>query len=191
MLALPRVSIHAPARGATAVPAQDRIRVRVSIHAPARGATSRHQRVACSVCFNPRSREGSDPKPLIPDAPVRAFQSTLPRGERRRDSRPRTLWRSFNPRSREGSDGRRAQSGTKCHVSIHAPARGATSVSRPFVPLRGFQSTLPRGERQLLNFLKALLEVSIHAPARGATNPRSEERLTTKFQSTLPRGERL
>jgi len=36
----PRVSIHAPARGATVVAVVERVAVHVSIHAPARGATS-------------------------------------------------------------------------------------------------------------------------------------------------------
>ena len=78
------------------------------------------------------------------------------------------------------------------YISIHAPARGATqslrirsSRSRNFNPrsregsdlcvgvpltiLFGFQSTLPRGERQLLSQIG---------------------RCTWVFQSTLPRGER-
>ena len=56
-----RVSIHAPARGATLGIASCCDAFHVSIHAPARGAT-------CNVllptyrtkCFNPRSRAGSD-----------------------------------------------------------------------------------------------------------------------------------
>ena len=55
------------------------------------------------------------------------------------------------------------------HISIHAPARGATrvwnSMCRSFV----FQSTLPRGERR----------------TAGRKGKRASE-----FQSTLPRGER-
>ena len=68
-----KVSIHAPARGATGPSCRcSRIR-RVSIHAPARGAT-----VTVSVTV-----QG-----------FRQFQSTLPRGERRRapGSRPRWDW---------------------------------------------------------------------------------------------------
>ena len=79
----------------------------VSIHAPARGATLRSTAtVRATNCFNPRSREGSDgdgialprlhrrfnprsregsdgPTPSLPTR-CRLFQSTLPRGERRR-----------------------------------------------------------------------------------------------------------
>ena len=123
-----RISIHAPARGATSIrcirlvywqdfnprsrEGSDEIvcaglvsRGWISIHAPARGATA--ERIPEPVCtgnFNPRSREGSDGATGSPCLQVMTFQSTLPRGER-------PLWyiitlarRYFNPRSREGSD---------------------------------------------------------------------------------------
>ncbi len=56
-----RVSIHAPARGATGRSTQEPCPRPVSIHAPARGATSiqeisRRRR----GCFNPRPRTGGD-----------------------------------------------------------------------------------------------------------------------------------
>ncbi len=57
-----RVSIHAPARGATNLPFLINNLPSVSIHAPARGATCIAARSACSVhCFNPRTRTGCDP----------------------------------------------------------------------------------------------------------------------------------
>ena len=55
------------------------------------------------------------------------FQSTLPRGERRRSPKPWTSTCRFNPRSREGSDRREL---TLCQLD------------------KTFQSTLPRGERR-------------------------------------------
>ena len=56
----------------------------VSIHAPARGATSVPWYHPGEVkCFNPRSREGSDPSFNIKSDAKFVFQSTLPRGERR------------------------------------------------------------------------------------------------------------
>ena len=54
--------------------------------------------------FNPRSREGSDLKGRTLELMARKFQSTLPRGERLRDSRKIFPAEDFNPRSREGSD---------------------------------------------------------------------------------------
>ena len=121
--------------------------------------------------FNPRSREGSDPC-----SAAKGSESAY-----------------FNPRSREGSDGMLAQiKGTAKVISIHAPARGATtdgillSSSNLFQSTlprgerlsqltyqRGgfrFQSTLPRGERLAEDALHLpVAEISIHAPARGAT----------------------
>ena len=142
----------------------------VSIHAPARGAT----RSAAVFIFE------------------FLFQSTRPRGARRRSS----LLRS-----------------ELGEVSIHAPARGATSTSGHSMRwLRKFQSTRPRGARRdppcrsrgcacfnpraregrdhdrarLVDFGS----VSIHAPARGATAQSSRSNSAVKFQSTRPRGAR-
>ena len=75
----------------------------------------------------------------------------------------------FNPRSGAGSDKLINFTVNEQEVSIHAPARGATS---PAVDIQ------------------EVISVSIHAPARGAT-PLTKPLLDSgKFQSTLPRGER-
>ncbi len=144
------VSIHAPARGATPTRTESvfsmefqftrprgarrtrapaiRVPACVSIHAPARGATiQRRRRKRLPRRFNSRAREGRDA--LL---------------DRRRPGR-----RGFNSRAREGRDVRRAellhhvaefqftrprgarpespQPGVIRCVSIHAPARGATT----------------------------------------------------------------
>ena len=61
--------------------------LKISIHAPAKGATlARQLDHAARLYFNPRSREGSD---LVGGAVVNAvlpFQSTLPRRERQQKS---------------------------------------------------------------------------------------------------------
>ena len=101
----------------------------------------------------------------------RPFQSTLPRGERRR-MRSSIMRRSvnFNPRSREGSD-------VDCNAF--------------FLYRQEFQSTLPRGERRkLANSNEVDVLISIHAPARGATWVSDMSKQFSPFQSTLPRGER-
>ena len=121
---------------------------RISIHAPAKGATkhwigilisrkyfnprSREGSDSCRlrarfpcVYFNPRSREGSDvlfgfhsfhlwisihapakgaTKKFLSRPKCLKFQSTLPRRERLPPSFLQSLQRNFNPRSREGSD---------------------------------------------------------------------------------------
>ena len=98
-------------------------------------------------------------------------------------------------------------------ISIHAPARGATGLCNYNYSRSGFQSTLPRGERQIFyeqrrtngNFnprsregsditfrrIKMQNIISIHAPARGATFVVMRRLMRKIFQSTLPRGERL
>ena len=98
-----------------------------SIHAPARGATN------LVVC----------------PAHLKTLQSTLPRGERRRNF-PVSL---VAARASIHAPARGATAGTRydcaCQdASIHAPARGATGVGQPL----GLHVT-----------------ASIHAPARGAT----------------------
>ena len=99
------------------------------------------------------------------------FQSTLPRGERRRSAtnhEGRDQFQSTLPR------GERLR---------EALARRAADC--------GFQSTLPRGERLDHDSIICLPKiVSIHAPAGGATSVRTVYRWISKFQSTLPRGER-
>ena len=99
----------------------------ISIRAPARGATLRsNSLVLPRSYFNPRSREGSDTVLLAM-------------------SDPRS---NFNPRSREGSDQIIHILSGSIHISIHAPARGATRID-------------------LVGIVNA--DISIHAPARGAT----------------------
>ena len=168
------VSIHAPARGATSSYLYNyAILPEVSIHAPARGATklpSFHFNDVFS--FNPRPCARGDSSTFFADVkdakfqstPLREgrqlngnswhyngkFQSTPLREGRRHELYPPADPRSFNPRPCARGDGTRetALSGTE-KVSIHAPARGATSTGSP---------------------CWNALRVSIHAPARGATS---------------------
>ena len=122
----------------------------ISIHAPARGATlSCLWRFTSYTDFNPRSREGSDNfrqsgktrNSISIHAPARGatagergarkmpqFQSTLPRGERQPcngKTGDAHEFQSTLPRG-ERPDFLNA-SKTQDSISIHAPARGATS----------------------------------------------------------------
>ena len=78
-----------------------------------------------------------------------------------------SLLTNFNPRSHEGSDAMSAEKVFNADISIHAPTRGATYISKKV----GYG-----------------IAISIHAPTRGATyrlarhlrytgnfNPRSHE----------------
>ena len=121
-----KVSIHAPARGATVVHGflffthrcfNPRTRTvgdnsdiglelssEVSIHAPARGATLARNVSRSPWRFNPRTRTGCD------------FQIRIILDGRKR----------FNPRTRTGCDLVDEGRVKEAEVSIHAPARGAT-----------------------------------------------------------------
>ncbi len=145
------VSIHAPARGAT--PGRDRAHrpCKVSIHAPARGATRKQRKSAASRdCFNPRACTRRDVGFPSAERISRMFQSTRLH-EARRDGEwdeMTDLTVSIHAPARGAtSAGLRARQ-IRRRVSIHAPARGATLKSDQ------------RGQEQ---------NVSIHAPARGAT----------------------
>src|SRR5439155_1069587 len=126
LIVIPGVSIHAPARGATSEEAAKHPELQFQSTRP-RGARRRKgQGGRRESCFNPRARAGRD---------WRYLERRFPGG-------------SFNPRARAGRDGRTPYVQALRNVSIHAPARGATSSVAP--------SRLD-------------VDVSIHAPARGAT----------------------
>ena len=167
-----RISIHAPAKGATAVKCLADIWNRhfnprsregsdggkvfgghmgtdISIHAPAKGATT------CGWLANKRVHSISIHAPakgatkLTHEKDVaQLFQSTLPRRERQSQQFP---------------------DDSEFLISIHAPAKGATAVTMPMQVWISFQSTLPRRERPIV--ARFTLEL-------------------VKFQSTLPRRER-
>ena len=168
-----------------------------------------------SLSFNPRSRTGSDQLPQVyrwqyhrfnprsrtgSDVFARAifrwffrFQSTLPHGERLVITRMGLITSQFQSTLPHGERhiGVTTTQQMMREVSIHAPARGATSRDLARTYHRRFQSTLPHGERQTPGyqpphrpgfnprsrtgsddglFISCLFFiVSIHAPARGAT----------------------
>ena len=120
----------------------------ISIHAPTRGATTLQ---------------------LISLA-AELFQSTLPRGERRKSCLVPPCCKNFNPRSHEGSD--IPVTLIICWFIDFNPRShegSDTVMTWGDEPSYIFQSTLPRGERQMTS---------------GKPGKRPG------FQSTLPRGER-
>ena len=167
-----RVSIHAPAWGATLVEKCSLSQPAVSIHAPAWGATGTVIPCALSCRFQSTRPRGARPEMTGGSLAQQVFQSTRPRG-----ARP---LRSCATESSE-------------HVSIHAPAWGATrrtmTTGKPPWPFQStrprgarqckwfeartknlFQSTRPRGARHTVGAVLLDAEaVSIHAPAWGAT----------------------
>ena len=122
----------------------------VSIHAPARGATRKPLKTAkMPIGFNPRTRTGCDGYRVITMERDAEFQSTHPHGVRRKPLKTAKMPIGFNPRTRTGCDlpvlcfvsfhhGFNPRTRTGCdeyedvpvvfeEVSIHAPARGATT----------------------------------------------------------------
>ena len=186
------VSIHAPAWGATNQAREQFLR-RGFLSTRPRGA--RRHWTACSRdrgCFYPRARVGRDWASESIASAEYMFLSTRPRGARPcrhatvfargrfyprarvgRDPRcPRTSPRTdcFYPRARVGRDRKREHRKRRIHVSIHAPAWGATaSDSNPSAEYM-FLSTRPRGARPAVRRRgRQRHPVSIHAPAWGAT----------------------
>ena len=81
-----------------------RLYPRVSIHAPAQGATKSFQRSVLAALFQSTLPRGERPLCRANVKTPKMFQSTLPRGERRTSRATATTSASFNPRSRAGSD---------------------------------------------------------------------------------------
>ena len=135
--------------------------------------TPRAVRVSGCACFNPRAREGRDMRRTNSRAKLTGFnpraregrdffagcltpgclqfQSTRPRGARPcRRMATSCMDTSFNPRAREGRDKTTVfDSAHTFSVSIHAPARGATTRRGCMNGREVFQSTRPRGARRL------------------------------------------
>ena len=162
--------------------------------------------------FNPRARKGRDTTMNCTFTACR-FQSTRPQGARRgqggiqarlarfQSTRPQGarlapplqdfIPACFNPRARKGRDIAPLALFVADAVSIHAPARGATTASNASKPINSFnprarkgrdrESMRVRRRRHSFNprarkgrdvvaaHLHAKRVVSIHAPARGAT----------------------
>ena len=186
------VSIHAPARDATASSSPtcwsirfqstrprgarrhctvSKIRVNgVSIHAPARGATFDF----CGQMYD---------IDVSIHAPARGatLGSAGLCGQRI----------SFNPRAREGRDRHGQRRGCDAHaVSIHAPARGATYCPSKSLDKTSCFNPRAREGRDVVVVAVYLsnIGVSIHAPARGATVRHSMRLLVVCFNPRAREG---
>ena len=167
-----KISIHAPARGATGIPAAGRpsfryfnprsregsdgtrcltfrIQPRISIHAPARGATRWvENRVRLYGQFQSTLPRGERLKAFWPEFPLSEISIHAPaRGATLTPIAAQTGADNFNPRSREGSD---CSNGTASAEAVNFNPRsreGSDSWFSAVTPSQVFQSTLPRGER--------------------------------------------
>ena len=167
-------------------------KVHVSIHAPARGATaSQALPPRRSNCFNSRSREGSDLDGFVERYALGVSIHAPARGATTR-SRVCYNLTCFNSRSREGSDFETVFVNDGVGVSIHAPARGATwEFPHTSGEANQFQFTLPRGERHdspVYLLLDSLFQFTL--PRGERLLPVLQRNGFSGFQFTLPRGER-
>ena len=124
--------------------------MRISIHAPARGATAPKQSVFMSMAnFNPRSREGSDPLHKLAHYLWMQFQSTLPRGERQilQNNGIDSAYISIHAPARGATRVTQKYVKNKIFQSTLPRGERPNNVSIA-VSCRIFQSTLPRGERR-------------------------------------------
>ena len=165
---------------------------RVSIHAPAWGATFITHPDSLFKSFNPRTRMGCDYDYLAqmrfetvsihaPAWGATIYLNNMTKAERvsihapawgATQHQPTTFYYTcgFNPRTRMGCDQCRPYASGTIKVSIHAPAWGATNPQE-FTGSDGV--------------------VSIHAPAWGATDVPLSPVQSSVFQSTHPHGVRL
>ena len=168
-----RISIHAPARGAT-VPG-GYIMIPCGVFQSTHPHGVRHQPpppLPFTLPFQSTHPHGVRPYGLSGSATGAIFQSTHPHGVRQRgESDMITGWGTFqstHPHGvRPGLGGPRDTVGV---ISIHAPARGATRIGGARAKCGRFQSTHPHGVRRgHLTAFGGLSLISIHAPARSAT----------------------
>ena len=142
------------------------------------------------------------------------FQSTHPQGVRHAGCAVYHSCRPFQSAHPQGVRHSAYLIGAELWISIHAPARGATTEFaipsvlpefqsthpqgvrrrqiRGYMLTFGFQSTHPQGVRRGRGYGEADGgAISIHAPARGATSRTYSCRMQGTFQSTHPQGVRL
>ena len=205
---------------------------RVSIHAPTRGATYNNNIIYNYYGFQSTPpREGRQQK-AIEDADSKRFQSTPPREGRHEDDVTGYLLKKFqstppregrlsislkllsspgfNPRPHARGDYSLQTPSFYILVSIHAPTRGATRLSKSFSLIRKCFNPRPHARGDIIRRSSRRRSrgfnprphargdaadaevtnettVSIHAPTRGATISDCLPMESRKFQSTPPR----
>ena len=125
------ISIHAPARGATAQRAIERVQ-KTHFNPRSRKGSDNRAEILDDYAkdFNPRSRKGSDKEDLSLTISSGAISIHAPaRGATRVKNASFKHRHNFNPRSRKGSDAAPNSGHERDYISIHAPARGATRAS--------------------------------------------------------------
>ena len=181
------VSIHAPARGATCCSRPTSWRSASFDPRPcARGdlGVTRPRRLGLAS-FDPRPCARGDPTGGASLLGVIEFRSTPLREGRRRASPIAMVFICFDPRPCARGDDEVEGPCRGFMVSIHAPARGATTGGASLMGVIEFRSTpLREGRRGQPGGQPGHAAVSIHAPARGATRYSDGFSSSSLFRST-------
>ena len=149
------ISIHAPARGATTELCAAGSFLIISIHAPARGATFPSLGISIStVLFLSTLPQGERPHALCP---LRiAIGDFYPRSRKGSDETAeghRRQFRNFYPRSRKGSDGTYLPLSQNFSHFYPRSRKGSDLIPRSGgLSMMIFLSTLPQGERPMYYF---------------------------------------
>ena len=166
---------------------------RISIHAPAWGATRRLWLKPAILQFQSTRPRGARHASCVQDSTYTPFQSTRPRGARRNlredlayycgISIHAPAWgatagcgsaaqdkQHFNPRARVGRDETLLSRAESQGISIHAPAWGATLRRRYAQQQAAISIHAPAwGATEREGRTREMKRISIHAPAWGAT----------------------
>ncbi len=157
---------------------QHRLRNPVSIHAPARGATAHLTPESIEPYgFNPRPREGATSCPLWKSL-LAEVQSTPPRGGRHDRVRQKPLRHivSIHAPARGATPAITLVGDAEMVFQSTPPRGGRPARAAVMVDTSEFQSTPPRGGRPGCHSASWPHNlVSIHAPARGATSASGEQ----------------
>ena len=143
--------------------------VPVSIHASARDATHPQVAAAAFCLFQSTRPRGTRRKYGLASVGSQKFQSTRPRGTRRRESQTLCNLLRFNPRVREGRDVSAGKTAAEARFQSTRPRGTRRNECRIYTANLLFQSTRPRGTRPYPQRTGSLRSVSIHASARDAT----------------------
>ena len=163
------VSIHAPARGATAIFPDQLLAILFQSTHPHGVRLQSAYNVEDIMRFNPRTRTGCD---------------------RLKEGVIGYTYVSIHAPAR-GATNDMCMFRQDCSVSIHAPARGATGNTSLWDKFLQVSIHAPaRGATILYLSLLRCCTVSIHAPARGATPSIAVDVVPYEFQSTHPHGVR-
>ena len=153
---MPVRNVDAAFRFQSTLPRRERRqrRIRTSSHSTFQSTLPRRERLISRIWFKRISR----------------FQSTLPRRERRCLRIDTNSFNYFNPRSREGSDTESNAGLQYDRISIHAPAKGATTASVELSDNSIISIHAPaKGATIAFQSYNSRVCISIHAPAKGAT----------------------